>query len=92
MFITLGVIGGTLEASGTLPGLIEEGGECVLTVTRGDEAQSVNGSTAVGPESTFCALLTIPIRQLETGEWAATLSYRSDSHHGLSDVEMVTIP
>ena len=90
--ITLDVVNGTLEASGMLPDVVEEGGECTLTLTKGTEVRTVRGLTAVGPESTYCSLLTIPASQLSGGQWEARLAYRSAAHEGVSAVAKVTVP
>lgn len=92
ILITLDVIAGTLEASGMVPGLVEEGGECTLTVDNGQQSRSVSGGTATGPESTYCQLLTIPSGELPRGEWEATLTYRSDGHSGTSERAAVSVP
>jgi hypothetical protein len=92
MFITLEVVGGTLEATGTVPDVVEEGGTCTLTLTQGNASRTVEASTATGPESTFCGLMTIPSSELASGDWQATLSYRSGARSGVSETESVTLP
>ncbi|KAA9111244.1 hypothetical protein [Microbacterium rhizomatis] len=90
--ITLDVVSGTVEASGMVPKLLEDGGACTLTLVQGGVTRTVSGATAAAQESTYCALLTYPTADLGPGDWQATLEYSSAAHFGLSGTQTVTVP
>jgi hypothetical protein len=90
--ITLDVAGGALEVSGMVPNLVEDGGRCTAEIRRGDVVRSVDGATSAARESTYCALLTVPVSQLTSGEWQVTLTYDSAAHRGVSQVSRITVP
>jgi len=92
VFITLDVVGDKIEASGMLPEVVEEGGSCTLTLTRGSVTRTVEGDTATGRESTFCSLLTVPTSELAPGDWTAVLTYSSAAHSGASPASTVSVP
>lgn len=92
VFITLDVVGDRVEASGMLPGVVEDGGSCTLTLTRGSVTRTIEGDTAAGPQSTYCSLLTVPTSELSGGEWSAVLRYSSAAHTGASPAATVSVP
>jgi hypothetical protein len=82
---------GAVEASGSVPGLVEDGGRCVLVLSRAGRADvSVEGEAFPDAQSTSCDLLSVPVDRLSPGTWTARLDYRSDTSSGSSaDVEVV---
>ncbi|GAB3311776.1 hypothetical protein GCM10027451_23980 [Geodermatophilus aquaeductus] len=82
---------GAVEASGYVPGLVEDGGRCTLVLSRAGRSDvSVEGEAFADAQSTSCALLSVPADRLAPGTWTARLDYRSDSSSGSSpDVEVV---
>lgn len=92
VIITLDVVSGAVEASGMVPELVEDDGECTLTIYRGDDLRTVSGRAVAGKESTYCELLTYTVSSLGPGDWQATLAYRSASHYGVSAADTVSIP
>lgn len=90
--ITLDIAGDQVEASGMVPGLVEDGGVCTLTLTQGSTSRTVSGGTAAAQESTYCSLLTYPVQELGGGTWEATLTYASEKSYGVSDAASVVVP
>jgi hypothetical protein len=82
---------GAVEASGYVPGLVEDGGRCVLVLSRTGRADvSVEGEAFADAQSTSCALLSVPVGRLSSGTWTARLDYRSAGSSGSSpDVDVV---
>ncbi len=82
-----------VEASGFVPGLVEDGGRCVLVLGRaGQDDVSVEGEALADAGSTSCALLSVPLDRLVPGEWTARLDYRSDTSAGSSSPQPVDVP
>jgi hypothetical protein len=77
------------QVGGYVPGVVEDGGTCTLTLRRGD--QTVTGTSGARPDaaSTACGAVVVPGAELANGEWEAVLSYESPRHAGSS--EPVTI-
>ena len=80
------------QAGGYVAGVVENGGTCTLTLTKG-------GATAVGTSeaqadasTTVCGAVVVPGDQLSSGTWQAVLTYRSAQHVGTSgpvEVEVI---
>lgn len=77
---------------GFVPGVVETGGNCTLTLTKGD--LSARNTTTATPtaSSTSCGQMKVPGAQLSSGVWTAFITYRSPAHHGTSRSVEVTIP
>lgn len=85
--------GGAVEVSGFVPGVVEDGGRCVLVLSRaGTDVVSVAGEAFADAQSTSCALLSVPVDRLAPGEWTARLDYRSDASAGSSSPQTVDVP
>jgi hypothetical protein len=85
--------GGALEVSGFVPGLVEDGGRCVLVLSRaGEDDVSVEQEALGDAQSTSCGLLSVPVDRLSPGTWTARLDYRSDDSSGSSDDVEVVVP
>jgi len=84
---------GAVEVSGFVPGLAEDGGRCVLVLSRaGRDDVTVEGEAFADAQSTSCALLSVPVDRLTSGSWTARLDYRSDSSSGSSADVTVDVP
>lgn len=90
--VTLDYVGDGVEASGIIPSIIEEGGSCVLTLTRGDTILTSAGPASAATEATFCGLLAIKDGRLSPGTWSATVAYASNRYTGVSDILDVEVP
>jgi len=90
--ITADVTETELEATAMVAGVIEEGGSCTLVATKGTTRRTATGTTMAGPESTYCALMTVPVTELRPGDWKITVSYKSALHSGTSSEVTVVVP
>lgn len=85
--------GGAVEVSGFVPGVVEDGGRCVLVLSRaGTDDVSVESEAFADAQSTSCALVSVPVERLAPGEWTARLDYRSDASAGSSSPQTVDVP
>ncbi|WNM24368.1 hypothetical protein RN607_13445 [Demequina capsici] len=88
-----GVTNGELTAAGFVQDVVEEGGYCTITATRGDRSASASGLGTPSAASTDCGEgLSIDTAQLGSGDWKVVLSYRSDGYEGASAPVTVTVP
>ncbi|MGY1807354.1 hypothetical protein ACI8AF_08280 [Blastococcus sp. SYSU D00669] len=80
------------EAAGLVPGLVESGGTCELTLTR--ERTTVTGQAAAESDgrSTWCGSVTVAGGDLTPGTWSAVLSYRSATASGATDAFDLEVP
>ena len=81
-----------VEVDGYVPGVAEDGGTCLLTLTRGGTTvtASVPGAENIG--DTDCGGAAVPGSKLSQGRWTAVLSYESASTHGSSSPVEVQVP
>ncbi|TWX40273.1 hypothetical protein ES689_02055 [Frigoribacterium sp. ACAM 257] len=82
----------TLTVGATVPEVVEQGGVCTLTATRG--AATVSGSFTALPSasSTDCGSMALSSPSFSAGTWTVSVAYASPTAAGtLSDYE-VTIP
>jgi cytoskeletal protein RodZ len=83
------VSGGQVNANGFISTMIEEGGTCTLSLTKGSEAVRTTNTALADAQSTVCGLMQISTSQLGSGEWTATISYSSDNYEGTSDPQTI---
>ena len=81
-----------VEAGGIVLGIVESGGTCTLTMTKGSATVDVSTVAIDNVTSTSCPAMTVPGDRLETGTWQATLSYESDTTRGAGDAVEVDVP
>jgi hypothetical protein len=74
---------GTVQANGFAAGVLEDGGTCTLTLTRGDDEVTVRSTGVADATTTSCGLLETGTG-LAAGTWDAVLSYTSDDAEGTS--------
>lgn len=74
-----------LEAAGYVSGIVENGGTCTLTATRGSKQVSESISATQNAQNVSCGLITIARSNLSTGTWSLILSYSSASSEGTSN-------
>lgn len=82
----------TLTVGATVPEVVEQGGVCTLTVSKG--ATTVSGSFTALPSasSTDCGSMALSSPSFSAGTWTVSVAYASPTAAGtLSDYE-VTIP
>lgn len=83
---------GVVEAAGFVNGVVESGGTCTLTLANGTADLVATSVGQADATTTNCGRLTIPRSQVAGGTWRATLGYRSDVAHGLSQPMTVKVP
>ena len=80
-----------VEVGGYVTGVVEDGGTCTLTLTKG--ATTVTGSTKALPDAstTACGAVAVPGNKVGAGTWRAVLSYSSDGHTGTAEAVDVEV-
>lgn len=89
---TLDYVGDGVEASGIVSGIVEDDGQCTLTLESSGVTLEAVGPATAGTQTTYCGLLALKDARLTTGTWTATLSYASAAHKGRSDSAAVEVP
>lgn len=90
-YATFDTASGTVQASGFVGGLIEDGGTCTLTLTKGADVVSAATRASADATTTSCGLLQTR-RGLAAGSWTAVLSYSSPHATGRSAGTEVSVP
>lgn len=80
-----------LLVNGFVSGVVEDGGTCTLTLTKGSAKVSQTKIGAANASNTTCGQITIPLSSLPSGTWQAILSYGSPTSHGSSASESITV-
>jgi hypothetical protein len=80
-----------VEVGGYVTGVVEDGGTCTLTLTKG--GKTVTGSTKALPDAstTACGAVTVPGDEVSAGTWRAVLSYSSAGHTGTAEAVDVEV-
>lgn len=84
MTVSQSSAGANVKANGYVPGIVEQGGKCTLTLTKGSDTVNQSGNAFNDAQSTNCGLLEISRTQLTSGTWQAVLSYSSSKSAGNS--------
>ncbi|MGY1858397.1 hypothetical protein [Modestobacter sp. SYSU DS0290] len=83
----------TVTVRSEVPGVVEEGGTCTLTLTRDDGTSATATREGVANVSTTsCGALSIAGDQLAPGAWTAVVGYRSGTTQGSSEPVQVDVP
>ncbi|MGY1690051.1 hypothetical protein [Geodermatophilus sp. SYSU D01105] len=72
--------------------VLEDGGTCTLTLTRGDVVLTGESSASADVTTTSCGELRVSDGALSSGPWQAVVSYRSAGYEGQSDAGEVVVP
>ena len=83
---------GGVEAAGIVMGVVESGGTCTLTLTKGSTSVDVSAEAVDNVTSTSCPAMTVPGDRLSSGTWLATLSYESGTSQGTGNAVEVQVP
>lgn len=83
---------GTVRVDAFIPGLLEDGGTCTATLTRGAVQVSATASAAADATATWCTTVGLRLSDLETGTWEAVVEYTSSSSAGTSPPVTVEVP
>lgn len=81
---------GTVSVGGYVTNVVEDGGTCTYTFTKGGEAIEKTAATMQNPTSTSCATTRFPSTELGSGVWKVTLTYGSSASAGVSNTKEVT--
>lgn len=82
-----------VEAGGYISNLVEAGGTCILTLTKGDQTVTSTSTGIIDVNKTTCPQISIPSSKLNnSGQWAAVLSYNSSKASGSSKTQQVNLP
>jgi hypothetical protein len=66
-------------------GLIEDGGECSLTLSGDGQPVSVTTESVPDASTTSCGQLLVPYDQVAPGTWTADVTYSSPGGHSVAD-------
>ncbi|MGY1623504.1 hypothetical protein ACI789_15010 [Geodermatophilus sp. SYSU D00965] len=84
---------GTVQAAGQVGSVIEDGGECTLTLTSGATTVTTGVDGFADATTTVCSGLAIDGDRLSSGTWTATLQYTPlRGTPGTSDPLDVVVP
>jgi hypothetical protein len=81
-----------VEVVGFVTGVVEDGGTCRVTLTRGDQSFSAEREGSADATTTACGSLEVGDARMDVGEWQAVLSYESDDSAGSSAPVAVLVP
>jgi hypothetical protein len=80
-----------VDAGGYLAGTIERGGDCTLTITRGQQSFTGSSKAFEDATSTSCSSVRVPVPAGLDGEWQAVLRYESVTTEAVSAPFPVTV-
>jgi hypothetical protein len=82
----------SVEVDGFVTGVIEAGGTCLVTLTRGADSVTAQSTGMPNASSTVCGSVTVKDARLTSGTWQAVLSYRSSTATGASGPVAIKVP
>ena len=83
---------GQVEVVAFVPNLLEDGGTCTVTITRGSQTVTRQVSATRNARTTDCRAFAIPESEFkEKGSWDVRVSYASLSASGTSEVWTLNI-
>jgi hypothetical protein len=82
----------TVEASGYVSPVVEDGGTCTLELTAGSVTRSVDVPAIADATTTVCPGLAVPGDELSPGVWTLRLRYSSATTEGTSEPLDVEVP
>lgn len=89
-YATYDKAGHAVQASGFVAGIIEDGGVCTLTLTKGTDVVTATSTATADATTTSCGLLQTS-GTLSAGTWSAVLSYSSSKAEGRSRALQVAV-
>lgn len=91
-FITSwGQSNGNVEVAARVPGIIEEGGTCTLTLKSGNTSKTGTSVAISNVSEVSCGFIPVPRSSLSTGEWIATVGYSSAKAKGMSESKTIMV-
>lgn len=83
---------GNIEVSSYVPGIIEEGGTCTITATRGSGKVTKQVTGLRNATNTSCQTVQIPRSEFpSSGDWVFKVSYSSSKYNGTSSSKTVRV-
>lgn len=82
---------GKVEVAARVPGILEEGGICTLTLKKGDVTRSGTSLGIANVSEVSCGFIAISRSTLTAGEWSATVAYSSSKATGVSEPKTITV-
>lgn len=73
-----------VEVSGFVPGVIENGGSCTVTLEKDGQKVTKSATGTANAQNVSCGLITIPFSEISAGTWNILLSYSSSTASGSS--------
>jgi len=80
-----------VEVGGYVEGVVEDGGVCTLTLTKGASTVRGDKSAVADASTTSCGELQVPGDAVSAGTWQAVLTYASAGHTGTSETVDVEV-
>jgi hypothetical protein len=80
-----------LEIAAFVPGIYEDGGTCILTLTKAGVVLTKTTAGHKDVNRTSCEPFTIAQDELTTGAWKAVIHYDSVTASGSSNQEMINV-
>lgn len=80
-----------VEVAARVPGVLEEGGTCTLTLKKDGVTRSATSQGIANVSEVSCGFIAIPRSSLTAGEWSATVSYSSPKANGVSEAKTITV-
>jgi len=76
---------GQVQVGGFVGGVVEDGGTCTLTLTKGGTKVTGTSEAVADATTTSCGEVAVPGDEVPAGTWTAVLAYSSDGHSGTSE-------
>jgi hypothetical protein len=89
IFVTYGVDGNSVYASGIVPDRVDQSGTCTLTATAGGDTLSADLEAGPTPTTMNCGEIRVSV---PAGEWNIRITYTSGTYTGHSGEVTVTVP
>lgn len=84
--------GSEITVSAYVSGIVEEGGKCILTATKGSLSVTKTVNGVVNATTTNCPPFILNTSEFpETGDWSATVTYDSANASGVSQSKAFTV-
>lgn len=86
-----GQVESKFEVAARVPGVIEDGGICTLTLEKGTKKVTGEKVASSNVSDVSCGYIPIPLAKLESGTWKASVSYKSAKASGSSKSQEVEV-
>ncbi len=91
-YVSFDAAGGGVIAGGYEAPVVEDGGTCTLTLTRGGVTVTATSPASADATTSVCDNLTVDRSELAAGTWTAVLGYQSGAAHRQSVQKTVEVP